>query len=164
MHWHLQNQKEIFSAYALGRYDPWFAHAIQHYRLLAYLEYANTQALSESLHAFIYAFNHPATRESLSQLCLGLFGSTSRIIIEATPAKINLTIEVYNENFFFALSDGQFALAQESSLADINITRITYNPFLLLREFIPAGYILEAVTIIPKNSSLNPWVFSLEKT
>ncbi|NIZ41399.1 hypothetical protein PVA45_07760 (plasmid) [Entomospira entomophila] len=144
--------QHLLDAYKQAPHHLWFAMAIRDHQLLALLHYATLQMLPASLHALLYAYAHPGTREAIAQLCLGLFGDDALVIIVEEPAIVRLDIAIGNENFFFTLAEEESALAEIWALADFNLESLTQNPRHFLQHFMPIGVLLAEVNLTLQES------------
>jgi hypothetical protein len=144
-----KNMQASLKSYATAYNDAWFAQKIQEYNLLGLMQYATPDALVQSMHALLYAFSHPATREGFCQLCLGVFGQNAIVFIEDAPASVSIQISMQQNNYNFALADMfNFALSgADYATAGTSLGRITNDPKLFLQKFLPAGVILKGLQI-----------------
>ncbi|NIZ47607.1 hypothetical protein PVA44_06765 (plasmid) [Entomospira nematocerorum] len=144
---------QVLDAYDQAPHHLWFAMSIRDHQLLSLLHYATLEMLPASLHALLYAYAHPGTREAIAQLCLGLFGEDALVIIVEEPAIVRLEITIRNENFFFALAEEETTLAEFWALADFNLESLTQNPRHFLQHFMPIGVLLAEVSITLQESA-----------
>jgi hypothetical protein len=135
------------SAEASGH--AWFARALAQNRLLAYLEFAPAESVVSSLNSLLYAFTHPGTREGLCQLCVGLFGLQSVVLLDDYPNQVGITITNSNDDFLkavadqtHAISDGIYAQAG-TSLQEV----VSSDPQYFFKRFLPAGVVIKSINI-----------------
>jgi hypothetical protein len=137
------------SGYGQAHTDPWFATKIRDLGLLSLLQYAGDEVLVQSMHAILYAFTHPGTREGFCQLCLGVFGKNSLIFLEDGPATLAVRISLQQNSYNFTLASlfGYALAGQEYAVAGTSLARITQDPKLFLQQFLPAGVVLKSLDI-----------------
>jgi hypothetical protein len=127
----------------------WFSKNIAAFGLMAYLEFAPKEHFNQSMKSLAYAFKHAGTREALCQLCLGLFGLNSVIIIDESPNQISLKITNSNSNFNYTVANTDKALASnDKAIAGTSLKTFTDNdPLAFFKLFIPAGVVLTGLEI-----------------
>lgn len=133
---------EALTAYGMAMHDAWFASKIRDEQMLGLLRYASPDMLIGSMHALLYAYAHPGTREGFCQLCLGLFGRDAIVIIDDEPAIVSVDVYIRNEAFYFAIAESGFAAAMGFALAEISLASLTSDPRSFLEQFLPAGVML----------------------
>lgn len=134
-------------SYGQAMHDSWFSQQILSHQLLGLLQYASPTMLVESMHALLYAYSHPGTREGFAQLCLGLFGRDAIILLEEEPAVVSVDVYIQNDNFSLAIAQDNIALSEDLVLSELSLTEVTRDPKLFLEQFLPAGVILRELQV-----------------
>lgn len=155
-------QQASLYEYRNAMYHSWFASQIVSHELLALLRYASEESQVASMHALLYAYAHPGTREGLCQLCLGLFGSDSLVIVEEAPAQVYLKIAISNAGFFFtvlgqdASGEVMSVVAGDFTVVAFSLQALSNDPIYFLRQFVPVGVILTGLELTIQDQNPSP--------